>query len=256
LNDEPREVFSSGARPAAYASALAQRNLLAAIASEDKRRLTPVRLTGSSRKARRLAILAAGTGVALAVPALAATGELRSLLRFSNSGTKVELANADLFTASALDTTGATGTLKLLASRGAIGVYASNDANGNPCYFVGPPNGRLESGLSGGCLNAAASGSFPSPSQPAVDMSAFVYRPGGAGEGITRLAGVAADGVSTIRVIGLDCEVMAEVPVRDNVYAATKLPERPAAGIVGFDEDGTQVFAKRLASWETAGCGN
>jgi hypothetical protein len=205
-------------------------------------------------RSRRAAIVVTALTAALTLPALALSGELGALFGFSNQGTSVNEANVGLRAASALETTGASGTLKQLAARGGVGIYVSRDASGDLCYFVGPPSGHLDRGLSGGCLNAAASREFPSPEQPVINMSAFVYRPGTVGEGISRLVGVAADGVAKIQVLGLDCQVIAEAPVIDNVYARTGIPTTPAVAIVGLDQGGQRVYVDKLRFWDKSAC--
>ena len=215
------------------------------------RRAEPARpkRAGLRRAALGLAALAA-----LAVPSLALSGQLGSLFGFSNQGASVDESKLDLHTASALGTAGARGTVKLLASRAGIGIYVAHGANGQLCYFVGPPNGPDQRGLSGGCLNAAASAKFPSPEEPVIDMSAFFYKPYTIGEQISRLAGVAADGVAQIQVLGLDCDVIAEAPVVDNVYASTDVPAKPAVGIAGVDANGKRVFLFKLRFWDRSAC--
>jgi hypothetical protein len=139
--------------------------------------------------------------------------------------------------------------------------YAARTAGGELCFFTGPPRqGDLrEIGIGGGCLNAAASAAFPSPAQPVVDMSAFVARPPDAIEhaSVHRLAGVAADGVSSVEVLALaDCRVLAEAPVIDNVYVAANLPTTPAAVIVARDARGTAVWHESVAQGANASsCG-
>ena len=205
----------------------------------------------------RRAAIAAAVVIALAVPSLALSSQLGSLLGFSNRGKSVDKSKIDLRAASALDITGPSkGTVKLLAARAGIGIYVARDGAGNPCYFVGPPNQNSlgERGLSGGCLNAAASKQFPSPAEPVIDMSTFVYRPGAAGEEVRRLAGIAADGVAKVQVLGLNCQVVTEVLVADNVYAGSDLPQTPVVAIRGLDENGKQVFLSKMRFWDNSAC--
>jgi hypothetical protein len=203
----------------------------------------------------RAAVAAIALATALAVPALAFSSQLGSLFGISNEGTSVDKNRLDdLRTATALNTAGASGAVKLLASRAGIGIYFAHGKEGKKCFFIGPPNGPDERGLSGGCMNAAASASFPSPAQPVVDMSAFFYRPHAVGEGITRLAGVAADGVAKMQVLGLDCQVIAEAPAQDNVYARSDLPDTPAVAIVGVGHDGQRVYLNKLSFWDKSAC--
>jgi hypothetical protein len=146
--------------------------------------------------------------------------------------------------------------VKLLAARAGIGIYVARDGRGDLCYFAGPPNRNSlgERGLSGGCLNAAASQQFPSPAHPVIDMSAFVYRPGAIGEEVRRLAGIAADGVAKVEVLGLDCQIVTEAPVADNVYASSDLPKTDAVAIRGLDENGKRVFLFKMRFWDKSAC--
>ena len=199
--------------------------------------------------------LAIAVAVILAVPALALSGALGDLFGFSNQGTPVDESSIDLNSASALKVTGvAPGTVKLLASRDGVGIYAAGSVDGNLCYFLGGPQRPDENGLSGGCLNASASARFPSPAQPVVDMTAFVYKPGADGETITRLAGVAADGVAKVQVLGVDCQVIATTPVNDNVYVDSSVPDFPAVAIRALDDNGKQVYLEKLRFWDKSAC--
>jgi hypothetical protein len=207
---------------------------------------------------RRAAITTIALVVVLAVvPALALSGKLGSLFRFSNEGTGIDTKTRELRTASALDISGATpGTLKLLASRAGVGIYVARDKSGSLCYFLGPSELPGERGLGGGCLNAEASARFPSPEQPVIDMTAFVYKPGASGERVTRLVGVAADGVARVQVLGVDCGVIAEALVVDNVYVEADIPDAAAVGIQALGQTGERVYLRKLHFWDSSACTN
>jgi hypothetical protein len=212
-------------------------------------------LASRRHKNLRPVVIAAALGLALAIPAFALSGVLGSLFGFSNTGTPVERSKIGLDAASSLDLTGATGTVNLLGSRAGIGIYLAHDQGGNLCFFLGPPNGELgDRGLSGGCLNSSASGEFPSPQQPVVDMTLFAYQPGTTGEQVVRLAGVAADGVARMEVLSMDCRTIAEAPVVDNIYATTDVPDDPVAAIVGVDSSGKQVYLDKRRFWTHSTC--
>lgn len=195
---------------------------------------------------RRAAVAAIVLAMALALPALAISGRLGSIFGFSNAGKRV--ARVDLRSASALDLAGA-GKVRLLATRDGIGVYTATGAGGERCFFIGPPRMPDRRGLGGGCLNAQASARFPSREEPVVDLSAFVYVPYSKDEQVRRLAGVAADGVATVEVLGSDCTVIARTPVQDNVYATADVPAEPAAGIRALDRNGATVYLMKLRFW-------
>lgn len=233
------------------------------------RELTSARITARrdvlSRRTRRLprrrlaAALMIAT-VALAVPALAFSGVLDSLFGFSNNGTPV--AEDNLSNATALALSGATsGSFVQLAARDGVGIYAARTESGNLCYFTGPMNQSdlKTTGIGGGCMNAAASAKFPSPSQPVVDLSTFEARPPDAiaHPRVHRLAGVAADGVKSVDVLALaDCQIVASAPVIDNVYAADNLPTTAAALIVARDATGNAVWHESVSQGANASsCG-
>lgn len=195
---------------------------------------------------RRVAAAAIVLATALVLPALAVSGRLGSIFGFSNAGKSV--ARVDLRSAKALDLAGA-GKVKLLAARNGIGVYTATGAGGERCFFVGPSRMPDRHGLGGGCLNSKASAGFPSREEPVVDMSAFVYVPYSKDEQVRRLAGVAADGVATMEVLGADCTVIARTSVQDNVYATADVPAKPAAGIRALDGNGSTVFLIKLRFW-------
>jgi hypothetical protein len=195
------------------------------------------------RLPKRLSV-AVGVAAALAVPALAFAGVLGSLFGFSNQGTPVSQDALSSIT-SVLNLTGADpGKFVQLAAREGVGVYAAAKSTGDLCFYVGPTaqSDLNRYGLGGGCTDATAA-TFPSPAHPVYDMSLFAYAPGAAGSSVQRLAGVAADGVSSVQVLALsDCHVVATAPVSDNVYVANNLPMTPEAVIVARDSSGNAVW--------------
>jgi hypothetical protein len=239
------------------------------LAHGPEREMTSARITARrdvlSRHTRRLprrrlaAALMIAT-IALAIPALAFSGVLDSLVGFSNHGTPV--AEDNLSNATALALSGATsGSFVQLAARDGVGIYAARTASGNLCYFTGPMNQSdlKTTGIGGGCMNAAASAKFPSPSQPVVDLSTFEARPPDAiaHASVHRLAGVAADGVKSIEVLALaDCQIVATTAVIDNVYAADNLPATAAGVIVAHDASGNAVWHESVSQGANASsCG-
>ena len=192
---------------------------------------------------RGLIVAVVAVVAALAVPALAFSGVFGPLFHLSNSGTPV--TQDGLSRVSGFDLSGATrNSLVQLAARGGVGMYAAETRGGDLCYFVGPASrSRAASeGLSGGCRNSAASKAFPSVAQPVVDSSLFALAPGAAGPSVQRLAGVAADGVTSVQVLALDCHVVATAPVIANVYIADNLPTTAEAQIVARDANGNAVW--------------
>lgn len=223
----------------------------------------PFRRDAESRRirlSRRGIALAGIAAAALAVPTLGVSGVFGSLFGFANHGTQI--SQGDLSSVAGFDASGATApSLVQLASRDGVGVYAAKTAAGNLCYFIGPADqSKLKGqGLGGGCVNADASANFPSPAQPIVDMSTLEAQPPDAIEhaGVARLAGVAADGVTSVQVLALaDCSVVATAPVTNNVYVADNLPSTPAAVIVARDANGNAVWKESVTQGANASsCG-
>jgi hypothetical protein len=206
------------------------------------------------RRSSRVAAIAGAVAVLLAIPALALSGVLGGAFDFSNNGQTVPQSGIGLTSAKALDLTGVkAGTLKLLAARQGVGIYAARSTSGNLCYFVGAPKPDSR-GLGGGCLNATASAAFPSPAQPLIDMSGFMYTPGAHGETVRRLAGIAADGVATIQLLDRACQPITEAPVRDNVYIDANVPDTPAVAIRALDGSGKRVYLEKLRFWTESSC--
>jgi hypothetical protein len=85
-------------------------------------------------------------------------------------------------------------------------------------------------------------------------MTAFVYKPGATGERVTRLVGVAADGVARVQVLGVHCGVIAEAPVVNNVYVDADIPDDDAIGIQALGETGEPVYLKKLHFWNNSAC--
>lgn len=205
-------------------------------------------------RARRGVLIALAAVVALLVPALALSDKLADFFAFTNKGEPVAQASLSLDAATSLEITGAAGDVVVLASRDGVGVYQAAGANGEKCFYVGPPDGHLNRGLSGGCMSRANSSGFPSPAQPIINMTGFKARKGVPGETVLQLAGVAADGVARVQVIGADCQVLAEALVIDNVFVNTSIPNERAVGIIARGHSGERVYLQEMRGWEQAQC--
>lgn len=204
------------------------------------------------RMPRRRLAAAVVVAVALAVPALAFSGDLGSLFGFSNQGTPVPQADLSQVSA-ALALTGATpGSVVRLASRDGWTFLAAKTPGGDVCYFdesaaQSQSNGIPNVAGGGGCKNAAGKGDFPSPALPVFNMSH--YFGGRSDMSIVTLAGVAADGVASVQVLALsDCRAVATAPVVDNVYVADNLPTVPEAQIVARDASGDVVWHQAVTA--------
>ena len=211
----------------------------------------------SSRRSRhwRLFVALAVIGVlAVAVPAMALSGRLDPLFGFSNSGQDVDASTLDLNDASALETEGAAGSVKLLATREGVAFYIARTPEGGLCPMTGPADKPTRSFWEGGCMNPQGSATFPSPDNPVLDFSpGFTPGPKTGLFWISQLRGFAADGIRTIEVIGNDGRVLTSVPVVDNVYVSprrslspgdTRGAIGPAKSLVGLDENGKAVWER------------
>ncbi len=211
------------------------------------------RAAASDRRPQRQRLLFALTllcALAVALPAIALSGRLGSLFGFSTSGTALDEQTLELRDASALESAGAAGTVRLIATREGVAFYVAKSKQGGFCPLTGPSDQARPSFSVFGCMNADASASFPSPAHPVLDFSPG-YTPG-MKTGlmwISQLRGFAADGIKTIEVIGTDDTILASVPVVDNVYASERSSSPPGEGgigpakaLVGLDENGTQVW--------------
>jgi hypothetical protein len=57
-----------------------------------------------------------------------------------------------------------------------------------------------------------------------------------------------------VQVLGLDCSVIAEAAVVDNVYLNADAPDQPASGIQALDDRGERVYLKKLRFWDKSAC--
>lgn len=190
--------------------------------------------------------------VALAVPALAFSGVLGSLFGFSNQGTPVT-QDDQWIVDSISKLTGATpSSVTQLASRNGWTFYEARTSS-DVCYYVQPPAQSESDGIpnlpGGDCKNVAGDADFPSPTRPIFNMSHY-FGPDQSGHmSIATLAGVAADGVASVQVLGLsDCHVVAEAPVIDNVYVADNLPLAPESQVVARDANGHVVWHQAVGA--------
>ena len=189
----------------------------------------------------RLGLLAAVIA-AIAVPAAAFADQIGQLLGISNSGTALQPSAFPARQVSALERVGfPTGEVRVLSDRAGISFYAAKSDHGEYCFAVGfspAVTPRIDA------LNCHGDqlGAFPSPSDPIADFSR-VNRAGG-DTYVTSLAGFATNSVATITIENAEGAAIYSAPVADNVYAATNLPQMPAASIVALDRDGKVLFRK------------
>jgi len=127
-------------------------------------------------------------------------------------------------------------TLQLIATRDGVAFYAARRADGHVCIAIdADPGAPAHKGVACDLGNPSLPGSpaFPSPERPIFDFSRFTNG--------TRLAGFAADGVSTVNLLDAAGNVIASAAVVDNVYADAD-PPAGGAGVEALDDQGTVVY--------------
>jgi hypothetical protein len=182
-------------------------------------------------RVRRVALALAVTA-AVAVPAVAFAGRLADVLGISNEGTAVS-TSAVLPGQTRLDEAmqelkvGA--SMQFLGTLNGVSFYATRNADGHFCLAIDRPDAK---GF--GCdLNADG---FPS-----ADVQALTF------PALTRLQGVAADGVATVEALDANGNVLDSTPVTNNLFVSdTQLPAGEAASIVTLDANGRVTSTKPL----------
>jgi hypothetical protein len=187
---------------------------------------------------RRIAI-AVTLAAAIAIPATAFAGKLGDLLGITNDGTPVPV-NSVLPGETKLDAAmkelKVGGTMQSLGTLNGVAFYATRNADSNFCFAMVRVDGQFGKGF--GCdLNAD---NFPSANVQALTFP-----------DLTRLQGVAADGVATVQALDANGNVLDSTPVEDNLFAsATDLPDGAVAEIRTLDAAGnvtaTQQFRKTV----------
>ena len=202
----------------------------------------PANPTQRVRSHRR--VLVAVLAAAVAVPAIAFAGDIGGLFGFSSQGQPVATSGTPFSQASGLDEAmaelGFPSTLQLIASRDGISFYAARRADGRVCVALDlAPGSADHKAVACDLGNPSLPGTpaFPSPERPILDFSRFSNG--------ARLAGFAADGVSTVNLLDAAGNMIASAPVSDNVYAD---PSPPAGGaaVEALDSDGTVIYERSL----------
>jgi hypothetical protein len=233
---------------------LAQRaeRLHAEITAQRRLRLLPQFASPSRWSAHpRLAAFGGATAlIVLAVPALAFSGVLGSLLGLSNPGVPVSTAGVDLSDAQILeeDHVDVGGGVTLLATRGSTSFYVSRTTDGRTCLLTGAAGGTAPRRIT---INTPCESGFPSPSRPILGFYLLARASGSPVQTIAALQGLAADGVATVDAVDGAGDVLLSAPVSDNVYSArladsqdvadarsvVKIEARDSKGDVVYSED-------------------
>lgn len=192
---------------------------------------------------RRLLLLVGSAGVTALLVVTISQARDESPARF------VDLANrGTLFDTSALGprsrsllSSHTDGQLRRLGARDAYTFYVADSPTGKPCVVGGIQRGlRPEIAV----ISCPEDPPFPSEEQPIYDLSTFgaadydtIY--------VTRMAGLAADGIAEVAVIGAD-GTRYPAPVNNNIYYLSSLPKQPITAMVAVDTSGNEVLRRSL----------
>jgi hypothetical protein len=191
---------------------------------------------------RRRILIAAVAATVIIVPTIAVGADLGSLFGFSTQGQPIATTDTPFSQVSGLDEAmgelGFPSTLQLIASREGIAFYAARRADGHVCVAIdaarGSP-GHKGVGCDLGNPSLPGNPAFPSPERPIIDFSRFTNG--------ARLAGFAADGISTVDLLDDAGNVIASAPVSENVYADADPPAGGAA-VEALDDHGTVIYKR------------
>ena len=198
--------------------------------------------TGAFGLLSRRALLAGLAAALVAAPAVAFAGDIGGLLGFSTPGQSVATSATPFSNATGLDQAmaqlGFPPTLQLIASRDGISFYAARRADGRVCVAIDTAPGTVDhKAVACDLGNPSLQGepAFPSPQRPILDFSRF-------SDG-ARLAGFAADGISTVNLLDQAGGVIASAPVDDNVYAEANPPAGGTA-VEALDSHGDVIYQR------------
>jgi hypothetical protein len=183
---------------------------------------------------RRIA-LAVALAAAIVIPATAFAGRLGDLLGISNDGTAVPVSSVlpgETKLDAAMQELKVGGTMQSLGALNGVAFYATRNADGHFCLAMVRVDGGLGKGF--GCdLNAD---DFPS-----ADVQALTF------PDVTRLQGVAADGVATVEALDASGDVLDSTPVVNNLFASSaEIPDGAAAAIRTLDANGNVTATQQL----------
>jgi hypothetical protein len=195
----------------------------------------PLRLPDPIRVGPRHVAIAVALAAAIAVPATAFAGRLGDLLGISNDGSPVSVSTVlpgETKLDAAMQELKVGGTMQSLGTLNGVAFYATRNADGDFCFAMVRIDGQLGKGF--GCdLNAD---NFPSAHVQALTFP-----------DLTRLQGVAADGVATVQALDADGAVLDSTPVENNLFASIAvMPDGAATAIRTLDASGNVTATQQL----------
>jgi hypothetical protein len=196
-----------------------------------------------TRMQKRMAIVAAAAAVAITAGALLVVGTRATgstpdgeLAQMSNDGQPVDLGPGQR---QELENVGAT-RASLLAVRDNRAFYRLLREDGTVCYAVNSTN---EPDHVGNTVCPLTPLSFPTPTQPVLDLSIFESTSHVIGDvHVVAAQGFAADGVATVALLDRDGRVIARGRPVGNVYAVDVATGRLATTVVAYDRRKAEVF--------------
>jgi hypothetical protein len=198
-------------------------------------RAEPIELPEPVRLRPRRFAIAAVVAAAILIPATAFAGKLGDILGISNDGTAVPVSSVlpgESKLDAAMQELKVSDTMQSLGTLNGIAFYATRNADGNFCLAMVRVDGPFGKGF--GCdLNADG---FPSPQRQALTFPA-----------LTRLQGIAADGVASVQALDANGNVLDSTPVEHNLFASTTdFPAGAASAIRTLDQNGNVTATQRL----------
>ncbi len=195
----------------------------------------PIQLPEAIHVRPRRLMIAIALVAAIAIPTAALAGQLGDLLGISNDGTPVPVSTVlpgETKLDAAMQELKVAGTMQSLGTLNGVAFYATRNADGHFCFAMVRVDQQFGKGF--GCdLNADG---FPSPSVQALTFP-----------NVTRLQGVAANGVATVQALDSNGIVIDSTPVENNLFASTvDLPAGAATAIRTLDGNGTVTATRHL----------
>lgn len=127
--------------------------------------------------------------------------------------------------------------ISLLGSRGQERFYRLDNDSPAPCFATGRADAPYPIG-SIACR--IADPYFPSPAKPILDLSSIEVDPATNQAHFTRIEGVAADAVTSVRLLAKEGSIIEDVPVSNNLYALDSVPPT-AVSLAAVDAGGSVV---------------
>jgi hypothetical protein len=132
---------------------------------------------------------------------------------------------------------------RFLGEAGNAWFYVGEAGNGGNCIALFFSSDSLRPGMLGcGRASSPSGPGFPIGRGPVLDLSAFRTEPG-SGTLLTRMIGLAGDGVERVGVVNANGEVV-WAKVVNNIYGLREVPSEAVVAIIAVDASGSRVYTK------------